>query len=64
MFFHCLTKQGLFGDTHVQVIHAFPPKVRLFNPALHPASVAPFKQPFYILIIEKRKGNIVLFSSF
>ena len=36
-------KQGLFGDTHVQVIHAFPPKVRLCNPALHPASVAPFK---------------------
>lgn len=23
MFFHCLTKQGLFGDTHVQVIYAF-----------------------------------------
>ena len=36
-------KQGLFGDTHVQVIHAFLPKVRLCNPALHPASVAPFK---------------------
>ena len=23
MFFHCLTKQGLFGDMHVQVIYAF-----------------------------------------
>ena len=43
MFFHCLTKQGLFSDTHVQVKYAFPPKVRLCNPALHPASVAPFK---------------------
>lgn len=43
MFFHCLTKQGLFGDTHVQVIHAFTPKVCLCVPALHPASVAPFK---------------------
>ena len=29
--------------THVQVKYAFPPKVRLCNPALHPASVAPFK---------------------
>ena len=47
MFFHCLTKQGLFGDTHVQVKYAFPPKVRLCNPALHPASVAPFKQADY-----------------
>ena len=26
MFIHCLTKQGLFGDTHVQVKYAFPPK--------------------------------------
>ena len=43
MFFHCLTKQELFGDTHVQVKYAFPPKVRLCNSALHPASVAPFK---------------------
>ena len=47
MFFHCLTKQGLFGDMHVQVIHAFPPKVPLCNPALHPASIAPFKQADY-----------------
>ena len=38
---------GQFGDTHVQVIHAFSPKVRLCNPALHPASVAPFKQADY-----------------
>ena len=29
--------------THVQVKYAFPPKIRLCNPALHPASVAPFK---------------------
>ena len=29
--------------THVQVKYAFPPKVRLCNPALHPASVAPLK---------------------
>ena len=26
-----------------QIIYAFPPKVRLCNPALHPASVPPFK---------------------
>ena len=45
--FHCLTKQGLLGDTHIQIIYAFPPKVRLCNPALHPASVAPFKQTDY-----------------
>ena len=47
MFFHCLTKQGLFGDMHVQVIYAFPPKVRLCVSTLHPASVAPFKQADY-----------------
>ena len=47
MFFHCLTKQGLLGDTHIQIIYAFPPKVRLCNPALHPASVAPFKYADY-----------------
>ena len=45
--FHCLTKQELLGDTHIQIIYAFPPKVRLCNPALHPASVAPFKQADY-----------------
>ena len=47
MFFHCLTKQGLLGDTHIQIIYAFPPKVRLCVFILHPASVAPFKQADY-----------------
>ena len=47
MFFHCLTKQGLFGDTHIQVIYAFPPKVRLNQTTLlldeegHPSLFAP-----------------------
>ena len=35
---------GTTWRTHIQVIYTFPPKVRLCNPALHPASVAPFKQ--------------------
>ena len=38
---------GTICDTHVQVIHAFPPKVPLCNPALHPASVPPLKQADY-----------------
>ena len=43
MFFHCLTKQGLFGDTHVQVVHAFPPQMQLCVSTLHSTPVAPFK---------------------
>ena len=34
---------GTTWRTHIQVIYIFPPKVRLCNPALHPASVEPFK---------------------
>ena len=47
MFFHCLTKQGLFGDTHVQVVHAFPPQMQLCVSTLHSTPVAPFKYADY-----------------
>ena len=43
MFFYCLTKQRQLGNVHVQVVHAFPPKVRLCVSTLHSTPVAPFK---------------------
>ena len=49
MFFHCLTKQELFGDTHVQIIYAFPPKVRFYSPSCFCHAIQIGRLLWYIL---------------